>query len=242
MLRQKVWASFRPKPAGPIAAGRLPLVPSPKASQTNYMHTKSSPADILPTYDRIAADFHRLRTRSLFEKPSLDRLLGVTPRNQAPRRLLDLGCGTGAPIATHLTDRGLAVTGVDGAAAMIDIFKTNLPRAAAHHEDMRGLDLGTTFDAILAWDSFFHLSPDDQRAMFATFARHAAPKAALMFTSGPDAGESWGEAAGAPLYHASLAPDEYHSLLADNGFKLIEFRPEDPACDYHSIWLARYVG
>ncbi len=206
------------------------------------MTRQTTPADILPTYERVASDFQRARNRSLFEKPILDRMLGVTPRNVSPRRLLDLGCGPGAPIATYLAERGLSVTGVDGAAAMVDLFARTLPQARAIHADMRTLDLGERFDAILAWDSFFHLSPDDQRAMFAIFARHAAPKAALVFTSGPNAGESWGHAAGAPVYHASLDAHDYDALLTTHGFKVIEYRPEDPTCDFHTIWLARYAG
>ncbi|MDB2369096.1 class I SAM-dependent methyltransferase [Octadecabacter sp.] len=202
----------------------------------------ASPDDIIAIYDRGAAKFQADRTRSLFEKSSLDRMLGITPRNVSPRRLLDLGCGTGAPIAKYLAERGMAVTGVDGAAAMIDLFDATLPHATSHHADMRTLDLGTTFDAILAWDSFFHLSPADQRAMFAVFARHAAPKAALMFTSGPAAGETMGHAAGAPVYHASLAPDEYDTLLRTHGFDVVDFRPEDPDCDHHTTWLARFAG
>lgn len=206
------------------------------------MMTRSSPNDILTTYDRIAHDFQAARGRSLYEKPMLDRMLGATPRNVSPRRVLDLGCGNGAPIATYLAERGVHVTGVDGAGAMVDLFRETLPRATAHHADMRTLDLGEQFDAVLAWNSFFHLTPDDQRAMFPIFAAHAAPKAALMFTSGPSAGEVWGQACGAQVYHASLAEEEYRSLLDVNAFKVIDYRPEDPACDGHTIWLARFTG
>ncbi len=203
--------------------------------------TLSSPDNVIATYDRVATEYQAKRNRSLFEKSMLDRMLGVTPRNVSPRRLLDLGSGPGAPIATYLAERGMAVTGVDGAANMVDLFSQTLPRAQAIHADMRGLDLGQKFDAILAWDSFFHLTPADQRAMFAVFQRHAAPKAALMFTSGPVASESWGHAAGAPVYHASLDPEEYFELLTAHDFKVLDYRPEDPDCDKHTIWLARYA-
>ena len=240
--RQKNEGAFRLFPAGPDARSRGGLAQPKQRAQIKYMTLHSSPDDILPTYDRVAADFTKQRARVLFEKPMLDRMLGVTPRNASPRRLLDLGCGPGVPLAQYLSERGLAITGVDGASAMVELFRQNLPQAQSHHADMRGLDLGTRFDAILAWDSFFHLSPDDQRGMFAVFARHAAPNAALMFTSGPAAGESWGHAAGAPVYHASLDPDEYRGLLAQSDFKVIEYRPEDPECDYHTIWLARFTG
>ena len=169
-------------------------------------------------------------------------MLGIAPRNVSPRRLLDLGCGPGAPIATYLAERGMAVTGVDGARAMIDLFTQTLPDAQAVHADMRGLDLGLKFDAILAWNSFFHLSQDDQRAMFPVFAAHAAPNAALMFTSGTSDGETWGHAVKEDVYHASLDPDEYSALMAANGFKVLSFHPDDPGCQGHSVWLARFTG
>ncbi|HCP81673.1 MAG TPA: SAM-dependent methyltransferase [Octadecabacter sp.] len=206
------------------------------------METHSTPADILPTYERVATDFQATRNKSLFEKPCLDRMLGITPRNTGQRRVLDLGCGPGAPIATYLEDRGLAVTGVDGAANMVDLFNATLPNARAIHADMRTLDLGERFDALLAWDSFFHLSQDAQRAMFPIFAKHAAPNAALMFTSGTSDGEVWGHAATEQVYHSSLDPEEYRALLMAYGFKVISFRPEDPNCHGHSIWLARFTG
>src|SRR5215470_19835917 len=94
-----------------------------------------------------------------------------------------------------------------------------------------------TREQVLAWDSFFHLRQDDQRAMFAIFRRHAAPKAALMFTSGPQHGEAIGTYQGEPLYHASLAPDEYRALLDERGFEVVAHVAEDPGCGGRTIWL-----
>ncbi|EAQ13732.1 methyltransferase family protein [Maritimibacter alkaliphilus HTCC2654] len=196
------------------------------------------PDDILPTYDRVARGFARSRDRTLFERRWLDRAL-----NHAPgRRVLDLGCGPGKPIAAYLQERNGEVTGVDGAGSMLVLFRDNLPRARAVHADMRGLDLGETFDLILAWNSMFHLSADDQRGMFATFAAHARPRTALLFTTGPAAGEAMGRVEGESVYHASLDPDEYRKLLNENGFDEVAFVPEDPTCNGHSVWLAQYRG
>jgi 2-polyprenyl-3-methyl-5-hydroxy-6-metoxy-1,4-benzoquinol methylase len=49
---------------------------------------------------------------------------------------------------------------------------------------MRRLALGQRFDAVIAWHSLFHLPHDDQRVMFARFARLLNPGGMLMFTSG----------------------------------------------------------
>ena len=195
--------------------------------------------DILSTYDRVAEGFAKGRSKTLFERPWLDRMLRYTP---PPRRVLDLGCGSGNPIARYLLDRRAQVTGVDGSAAMMTLFAANCPSAEAVQEDMRRINLGRRFDAILAWNSFFHLSPDDQRAMFAVFAAHAAPGAALMFTAGPTAGEPIGEVAGEKVYHASLNPEDYRDLFDRSGFQELDFAPEDPGCNGHTIWLARFRG
>jgi hypothetical protein len=68
---------------------------------------------------------------------------------------------------------------------------------------------------------------------------HAASKAALMFTTGPAHGEAVGNFHGEPLYHASLDPAEYSSLLNQNGFRVVWHVVEDPSCGRHTIWLAQ---
>src|SRR5207302_5200377 len=110
------------------------------------------------------------------------------------------------------------VTGVDSSPNMIRLCTARCPEQTWAVGDMRQLSLHRRFDGILAWDSFFHLTPDDQRAMIPVFAHHAAQHAALMFTSGAQCDERIGVFEGEPLYHASLDPDEYCTLLAANGF------------------------
>ncbi len=205
------------------------------SARLSYL-SRMRPEDILPTYERVAAGFARNRDKTLFERRWLDRMLAHTP---PPRRVLDLGCGSGNPIARYLADRRARITGVDGASAMVKLFRQTLPEAEAVHADMRRIELGARFDAILAWNSFFHLAPADQRMMFEVFAAHAAPRAALMFTAGPKAGEPVGHVEGEPVYHASLAPEDYKALLAEHGFQLLDFVAEDPGCNLHTVWLAR---
>src|SRR5262245_23976331 len=86
---------------------------------------------------------------------------------------------------------------------------------------------------------FFHLTCDDQRRMFPIFRAHAAPGAALMFTSGPRHGEAVGSYRGEPLYHASLDEADYRALLDEFGFDVVSYVAEDSACSGHTIWLAR---
>ena len=105
---------------------------------------------------------------------------------------------------------------------------------------MRTLSLDRRFDGILAWDSFFHLCPEDQRRMFPIFRGHAGTKAALLFTSGPAHREAIGTYKGEPLYHASLDGVEYRLLLDQNGFDVVTHVVEDPKCGHHAIWLSQF--
>ena len=57
---------------------------------------------------------------------------------------------------------------------------------------MRALALEKTFAGALAYDSFLHLLPADQRTMFTRFRAHAAPRAALILTSDPTEGSAVG--------------------------------------------------
>jgi len=102
--------------------------------------------------------------------------------------------------------------------------------------------LSSRFDGLIAWHSFFHLKADDQRRMFGIFRQHANDGAALMFTAGPGHGEATGTLQGKPLYHASLAREEYESLLAAHGFRLLDHIVNDPDCGGATIYLARRVA
>lgn len=207
-------------------------------------------AAIVPLYDRTVDAWDAARGRALrLEGAWLDRFVAALPPADAAepdgaRAVLDLGCGTGHPMAHALLARGLRVTGVDAAPAMVAraraaVDPAHAARADWRAGDMRTLALGRRFAGVLAWHSFFHLAADDQRATIATFAAHAAPGAALMFTSGPSAGEAIGTWEGEPLHHASLDPAEYRALLAAHGFTVVAHVAEDAECGGATVWLAR---
>lgn len=192
--------------------------------------------NIIELYRKYAREWVALRGEGSYEKVWLDRLLALVP---AQAQILDIGCGSGKPIAAYLLAQGYTVTGVDSSETMLLMARQNFPEQTWLQADMRQFNLAQKFDAILAWDSFFHLTQDDQRHMFAQFARHAKLGTVLMFTSGPAHGEAIGELFGKPLYHASLAPEEYRHLLTQYGFEVLNMVAEDPECTGHTVWLAR---
>ena len=188
-------------------------------------------------YNTIAMEFDRDRNKSLMEG---DYLRAVLSRISRHAEILDLGCGSAEPIARFFIESGCRVTGVDAAPAMIALARERFPAMTWLERDMRSLDLGRRFDAIIAWDSFFHLTADDQRSMFPVFERHVAPRGLLLFTSGPKAGIAIGRIYGRELFHASLDVAEYERLLGAHGFEVLLHRIEDPECGDHTVWLAQH--
>ncbi|MGA8962516.1 MAG: class I SAM-dependent methyltransferase, partial [Pseudolabrys sp.] len=176
---------------------------------------------IIGHYERHAAAWDADRANSAWndkpsDKPWHDRFVAMLPKGAS---VLDLGCGSGSPVARHMAAQGLKITGVDSSPTFISLCRSRLPDHEWIVGDMRRLSLGRSFQGILAWDSFFHLNHGDQRDMFDIFARHAGPSAVLMFNAGPSHGEAIGSYRGDPLYHASLGPAEYAELLAGIGFE-----------------------
>lgn len=205
------------------------------------MSTSEHPFDltdrIIGHYEKHGRDWDADRRASQWnDKPWHDRFMATLPDRSA---VLDLGCGGGLPVARHLVERGYRVTGVDASATLMSLCRDRMPGQTWILGDMRSLSLDRRFAGILAWDSFFHLAPDDQRSMFTIFAAHAAPAAMLMFNTGPAHGEAIGCYRGDPLYHASLDPAEYRTLLARSGFDVIQHAVEDREAGGRTVWLAR---
>lgn len=187
-------------------------------------------------YERNAERFDAERAKVLFERKWLERFAALMPEGG---RVLDVGCGSGEPIARYFIERGLDLTGVDAAAAMLAIARARYPDARWVHADMRALDLGEAFDGVIGWHSFFHLTPDEQPPVLARFAAHLKPGGALMLTVGPEAGEVTGTVGDDTVYHASLSPQEYARILGSLGIDVVAFVPADPECDGATILLAR---
>lgn len=192
--------------------------------------------NVYKLYDQIANWFDQNRYKGLMEQAYLNAVLETIPQKGS---ILDLGCGTGEPIAQFFIERGYRLTGIDAAQNMIAICRARFPASQFLCSDMRMLDLQEKFDAVIAWDSFFHLDHDDQRDMFRIFAAHIQPSGLLIFTSGVKHGEVWSEMNGHRFYHASLSTDEYQRLLHQHGFHTLMHKVEDPACGDHTVWVAQ---
>ena len=107
---------------------------------------------------------------------------------QAPiRTILDLGCGTGGH-ALPLARRGHTVTGVDHSETMLaearrKIISQGVGSCDFVQGDIRTLDLGQTFDAVIAMFAVisYQTANADLAAAFAAARRHLVPGGLFVF-------------------------------------------------------------
>src|SRR5258708_35358041 len=96
------------------------------------------------------------------------------------RTLLDVACGTGA----HLAElrRRYEVEGADLSPAMLGVARERLPGVPLHQADMRELDLGRSFDAVICLFSSigYVTDPSEMRSTVARLAVHVAPGGVLI--------------------------------------------------------------
>jgi SAM-dependent methyltransferase len=203
------------------------------------MSDEAAAGAIIDLYSRHADAWSRMRDGPLNadERPHLETFAAALPKGAD---VLDLGCGSGRPIAEWLIGRGFRLTGVDASPGLIERCGAAFPEHDWRVADMRGLELGRRFEGVLAWYSSFHLTAGDQAAMAAVYARHLKPGGILMFIGGPKRGVAMGEWMGGPLYHASLEPTEYRAGLEAAGLVDIEEAVLKPREDEGArVWTAR---
>jgi len=190
----------------------------------------------IQVYQKHAHGWDEHRPRVFFEQHWLDKFISLLP---VEGRVLDVGCGAGEPIAEYFIKHGFKLTGLDTSSNMLEISRNRFPTASWIEMDMRQLKLDTKFDGIVSWDGFFHLNPEEQRQTLVLFAEHLNSNGTLLLTIGHESGEVTGTVEGEKVYHSSLAPKEYKTILNTLGFDNVEIMLEDKNCGLHSILLAK---
>ena len=190
-------------------------------------------------YERNARRFANDRPKFLVEKPWLERFRNLIPQRG---KILDLGCGAGEPIAAYLIQEGHRVIGLDASNNMIQLAQENIPNGDWRVGDIRTFEFHEKFHGIIGWNSFFHLTREEQRHALPKIAKHLLPKGALLLTVGPHDGEVAGCVGDDPIYHASLAFEEYSRILSRHGMQVKSHAPEAPTCYGMTLLLAQKVG
>jgi SAM-dependent methyltransferase len=138
-------------------------------------------SDIREGYDEIAAQYHEERSEAPAELSLLESFAGSVPDDG---RVLDAGCGGGAPVTAFLSDR-VEVTGLDFSRAQLELADERLPGTPLVQGDMTGLPFADgAFGGLCSIYAVIHVPWKHHRACFAEFHRVLEPGAPVLLTVG----------------------------------------------------------
>lgn len=171
------------------------------------------------SYDAIVREWDAARTGfSGREQALLDRMLDGLPAHSP---VLDLGCGTGQPIGTHIVARGHALTGVDQSAGMLAIARRRLPQATWLESDIASFDSTTRFAAVVCWDALFHVERALHQGILARITSLLAPGGRLALTAGGSDHPAFTDTMfGRHFFYDSHPPERLERLLRELGWHI----------------------
>ncbi len=171
------------------------------------------------SYDAIASAWDRVRhSAGPAEQALLSELLaGLAPGS----RVLDLGCGSGRPMAEAVLAAGHAVTGVDQAAAMLALAQTRFPQGRWIEAPLEHYEPDPGHGAAIAWDVLFHLPRESFAPIAARLQRALVPGGGLLLTVGGSDHPAFTDTMfGARFFYDSPPPEAAMALLTAAGFRV----------------------
>ncbi len=170
-------------------------------------------------YDACARAYHESRKA---QAPT--EIRGLMERLEDGASVLDVGCGAGVPIARSLVKRQ-RVTGVDVSPEMVRLARRHVPSG-----DFRCADVMSTtfepssFDAVVALYSIFHIPRETQPALIQRFHRWLRPGGYLLCTLShqSEPGYTEDDFHGVTMYWSNYSLGEYLGILAHSGFVVLE--------------------
>lgn len=171
-------------------------------------------------YENIAEEFIKIRGQSA------DGIGASCARNWARTlpsnaTILDLGCGTGFPIAKVLMDEGRSVYGIEASSTLAKAFQEHFPHVPIVCEAAEdSLFFNRKFDGIIAWGLLFLLSEELQVKVMQKAANALKTGGELLFTA-PYQKADWKDAM-TGQHSTSLGAERYKELLFASGLSLME--------------------
>jgi cyclopropane fatty-acyl-phospholipid synthase-like methyltransferase len=187
-------------------------------------------------YDAIA-DVWNAEPRGFKARPYVDRVLDRLARGAT---VLDLGCGSGHPIAKYVVSRGFRVIGVDASERMLEHARAAVERGEFILADMLELRLEKIVDAVIAWDSVFHVDRREHGAVFGRMRSVLRDGGWHLLSAGGTGDPGFtSEMHGQTFYYSGFAPEQTVALLNERGFAVELCEVDDPTSRGHVAIIAR---
>lgn len=152
------------------------------------------------------------------EREYLDAVLSVVPHGST---ILDVGCGTGRPMAEYVISQGRRVVGVDQSEEMLAIAKRNFPKEVWVLSLMETYSPQVAYQGALIWDSLFHVRRTEHEPIISKVVSGLPSGGRIMLTVGGSAHPAFTDFMyGQEFYYDSNTPEETQAILLRLGCRL----------------------
>lgn len=172
------------------------------------------------SYDKIAVAWSNARTKFFGrEREYVDAVLAPAPIGST---ILDMGCGTGRPMAEYIVSQGQHVLGVDQSEAMLEIARRQLPHERWVLSPIEEYEPEAGFQGALIWDALFHLRRTEHEPIVRKVVRALPSGGRVMLTvGGSDHAEFTDYMFGQEFYYDSNTPEETERFLQQSSCRIL---------------------
>lgn len=129
-------------------------------------------------YDNIA-DIWFEKREWYIERPSIDAAITHLAQDAT---ILDVGCGSGKPIAAYLFEKGFDVYGLDISPKLLKYAERVIPKEKLFQADVCDFKTNLRFDAIVCWFALFHVHAEKHLEILKKFHSFLKAKGILLVT------------------------------------------------------------
>lgn len=172
------------------------------------------------SYNNIAHAWSTARTTFFGrEREYVDGVLSAAPVGSV---ILDMGCGTGRPMAEYIVSQGRHVLGVDQSEAMLEIARRKLPGEQWVLSPMEDYEPEVGYQGALIWDALFHIHRTEHEPIVRKVVRALPSGARVMLTVGGSAHAEFTDFMfGQEFYYDSNTPEETVQFLQELSCRIL---------------------
>lgn len=156
--------------------------------------------------------------------------------------VLDLGCGSGVPVAQQLIHAGHLVVGLDISKTQVQLARKNCPTGSFSVRDIETLkDSEFEVDAVVSLYTFFHIPRQNHLALLKKVNSFLGTGGYLLVTMGDSDFEGYHQLYGERMWSSHFAPQKNSLLVTQAGFEILTDEIDYSGREKHQFILARKV-